>query len=261
MIDPDGTEHRPSTYDSYPVIAEKNDRKVKLQFLGKQNKMLHEPLHEESFANCININHLFVHKISLQREDKGLRTEEHELEKELEVSQMKSEPEYLRDKDICETKDCYTHDLMNIEWDKNAEEMTDNCEITCNMPIKEKSKELLEKLVKENKTTFTLNTELAQDEDFISLEEHELTINTVNAYDLFKEFQNGKVIPITMDLIHKEQLADEVLSKVKKWVENKALPTNVILLPNTVLKNYANRFQELAIHPTSKLLCKIDNSH
>jgi hypothetical protein len=80
-----------------------------------------------------------------------------------------------------------------------------------------------------------------------------------NAYDLFKEFQNGKIIKITDELMLKEQKEDKILTKVRNWVENDALPANVTLMPNTVLKGFANRFQEFTIHPETDLLCKVEH--
>jgi transposase InsO family protein len=106
------------------------------------------------------------------------------------------------------------------------------------------------------KTRFTI--ERIQEGTLNQQDVEEVNINVYNAYDLFKEFQNGKTITISEELMLKEQKSDKILSKVRYWLENGTLPPNVTLMPNTVLKGFANRYQELAIHPDSGLLCKIE---
>ena len=269
-----GTE-KPCPHDTYPIICEMNGKKVKMQIHGKENTVtsqLIETVDVPSLQSIHNIKDMFRYNIKLNEFTSNDNNENVEPQKmDTNAKQISSHniceinvPEYMQINETakCNEHDCLMHTLQKTEDQTGTLPISDENYIVIPPIIGEieQAKMLTEISLIENKCKLKYPANLMAEDDFYYQKNPDIYIEeTQSSLDKLKsKFDSGQVIDITDQLLLTEQEKDKVLSQVRQWVKNKELPNNISLLPNTALKSYAKRFDELQIHETSQLLCKFD---
>ena len=269
-----------SVFDTYPILCEQNNKKLKLQMLGKVNTVVTKEINEICTTDFTEIYTIVKEKANNKKNKKitfkeilnfkdEIDSENEKLLKNKKESKEVTPIEKNRFKNdhLCnDHANCYDAYLNKSQKDEKIEltELLDNDYLSPPNFIEEMIEAkrltiLMAQLNEECKLSSTVNSTFIDNyPTFLHDKAVEIVDKEINSKTLFKEMENGRIIDITNELILSEQKQDIVLKEVRKWVLDKKLPDNVKRLPNTVLKYYANDFVNLKIHEQTKILCKFE---